>query len=751
MPVQVYKGDGVIYAKINKVDVNGNNNSLSLQELTKLRFSFLDNAPEYSITSIAEFNDYYLYSISRNPQTSSLSDNVLNYRFSASAYTTSSLPIPYDVGANVLTGSYWNTNVDSLGYFSNGVYTFGNTPNVTIAYTASVTSTPVTTANFLLYLIKNNTLIESSSTAGIAGTPVTLTITGSIKPLENDRYYIAINSTGDITASNAIFKITQSIASASSDTNTIFDPYLTSVFRNSDFDVLMNNAEEIELNNNFMRVIYNDGELIPSNQIQILSGSAELADVKDYNYRLLAQTTPRYQGVKLEGQEINKWNQGDISYGKEPVVNLQGTYFSYFDYMIGTNDVLINKKLAHILYLIDKDGNVQTPTLKAPYYYNLIQNYENQNNRADISFTTSSGSKSNIQGLRKVIRAGVYPKPIIYSQTGSTSNSSSVILFDNIYTPQLVINDYRTVVSYAAFSTVLPYFNVLDQTSASETIGSPYTTSSLSTTDSNIEINSTTNKTNIILTLNLNNIYCNFNGLGGSKKMIFRIIKWDGSAWNTIHTETKDVYKTPSTFSISSPPQTITNGDKYRVTIDTGGATSISLGASSFAISQTPPPTALSVSLPYWTTGSTPSNVITGSAFDTVFVPENPLYQTSPLGTGSNIQGYDSVLPFTIEVNDEIRFNGDETQTYKIMDVGSYPNGRGTLYLTLDRNLNPGTNINSFLIRRFTLDPNTIVLDIPAAGGGAGFIFTEYTTLDIQNNTDKIIQDLKAKGLIPIQ
>ena len=58
--------------------------------------------------------------------------------------------------------------------------------------------------------------------------------------------------------------------------------------------------------------------------------------------------------------------------------NLQ-TYFAYFDYMINTDSELLGKSAAHILYLIDKDGKIQTPTLTGSYYYNLIDRTLNRN------------------------------------------------------------------------------------------------------------------------------------------------------------------------------------------------------------------------------------------------------------------------------------------------------------------------------------------------------------------------------------
>jgi hypothetical protein len=96
---------------------------------------------------------------------------------------------------------------------------------------------------------------------------------------------------------------------------------------------------------------------------------------------------------------------------------------------------------------------------------------------------------------------------------------------------------------------------------------------------------------------------------------------------------------------------------------------------------------------------------------------------------------------------DQIRFEGDENQVYTILTVSA---SNPALYLTLDRNVTPGTDLDSFLIKRFDSNPNFITLDSNLASyqGGGGFIFPQYTTNALQANFDRIIKDLKEKGLI---
>ena len=53
---------GIKYIKINRFDKQGNDNTLSLQELTNVRLKFDDlGIVDFPVLTIAEYPDYYLY------------------------------------------------------------------------------------------------------------------------------------------------------------------------------------------------------------------------------------------------------------------------------------------------------------------------------------------------------------------------------------------------------------------------------------------------------------------------------------------------------------------------------------------------------------------------------------------------------------------------------------------------------------------------------------------------------------------
>jgi len=687
--------------------------------------------------------------------TSSVDNNILNHNFSASAYTASTKLYTND--GQTWSGSGLLASQDYLSYFNStsSKYIYGDTPNIRIAVSASVNFENGLQGSFAIRRNLTETIVQSSSAfaAGIYSMSATFT------PLETDnlQFFIFNENGGGIpaTSSNIQWSFRQLETPYSGSNLTVLEPYLTTPFEYNDCNALFGNATGLEYDSNFMQVNYESGTTIPTNQEELILRTAEISSVKEYNYEANAQVLPRYNGVKLIQQNDNIWTEGDTSFGKEPSVQDLGTYFAYFDYMIGTNYELINKKAAHILYLIDSDGVVQTPTIESPYYPNLVQNFAKGN--ANVVFETSTGNASNIQGIRPIIKAGVYPKPIIYSQTGSTNNSSANILFDNIYEASN-IPSYITSVAYAGRTSQAPaYYNLLDSIVVSEVINSVNTTANIGAyADRNIEIDVDTNKTQGIVSVYLNNFSLtnlSFFGFPISRNIIIHLVKYDITSGTWISIKNTTFWQTtgaaPTSITLTSDPQVLKDGDKYRATIGISGGGSILMNwlNGTLSLSQNPSPSAITVNPPYWTTGSLSKNILTGSAFTGSYFPAFPIYQTFP--TSSVDSPYADVLPFKVIQNDEIRFEGDETQTYNINEVeGTEVNGN--LYLTLNRDIVDGTDLDAFLLRRFTTDPGSILLDIPAEGGGTGFIFPEYTTLELQRNFSNIIKSLKEKGLIPV-
>ena len=685
--------------------------------------------------------------------TSSIDNNILDHAINTSK--TGTTVVAGD--DSVIITSYNTLTTDTLGYFntSSGLIIFGDTPNVKMYITASVT-VPDQYLDFSLFGSSEGRIVMTNTSNPSGGT---LILSASFTPIENSTYWLFIenNSSGPSSYSNVNLLLTQSVDPHSSTNLTVLEPYLLSTFTDSDCDVLMNNANGLEYDVNFMSVNYdgNGGTVIPSNQQEILNNTAERAPVKPYNYRLLSQIRPRYLGTKNSTDDFNLRTTTQVAYEenatneelgattlKQPSVSSLETYFAYFDFIGGTSYELINKKGAHIVCLIDKDGNTLTPNLTDPYYANLIQNFSSDQ-KINITFATSVGNVINTQGLRPIIKTGVVPKPVIWSQSGSTANSSSQIKFGNDTT----LPDFTTVISLGTGSITNSYLNMMNTSGSYEITNASNTSSSFSSgsglTNNNSYISSSADSNRVIIKPR---VEVTLQGNGSPISLLFRIVTDSiGSNYDIRTYFSSPTTPTLITWNVNIPPEYANPLSSYRYEfyIEAYSNASVNLKPGG-VISLLQDPSIIIIGSPYWTTGSSSNILVATSSMFSAF------NQTQIFPTSS---GYYSNLPFTIQKLDEIRFEGDENQTYVILDPNYSTGGmaaRSNLTLLLDRDITPGTDLSSFFLRRYIPDPNFILIDVPGGeASGNGFLFPEYVSLDIQNNFDSIIQNLKAKGVIP--
>lgn len=136
------------------------------------------------------------------------------------------------------------------------------------------------------------------------------------------------------------------VASSPSASNILVEPYFTSKFQNSDYEVLLNNYNENRLNTFLQDVDYSTNATLPINLNSIISGSATKAQTPDSNYTARRIIRPRYDGSRIFSAKYNQttpssslitflngdtgsWG-GDNSYGLEPVVNKYPSYLGRF-------------------------------------------------------------------------------------------------------------------------------------------------------------------------------------------------------------------------------------------------------------------------------------------------------------------------------------------------------------------------------------------------------------------------------------
>ncbi len=136
---------------------------------------------------------------------------------------------------------------------------------------------------------------------------------------------------------------------------------------------------------------------------------------------------------------------------------------------------------------------------------------------------------------------------------------------------------------------------------------------------------------------------------------------------------------------------------------------------------------------------------LTGSNGNSLY--GNSIQKTLPYTAASssyfpgNLEPEDTTWPqqrlgFNVQIGDEIRFENNESETYKIIKVTSPQenesltsqsgNGKYELRLQVDRPITPSVNLNFFLLRRYVDDASTILIDTDFPYPGVGSETTEF-------------------------
>jgi hypothetical protein len=145
-----------------------------------------------------------------------------------------------------------------------------------------------------------------------------------------------------------------------------------------------------------------------------------------------------------------------------------------------------------------------------------------------------------------------------------------------------------------------------------------------------------------------------------------------------------------------------------------------------------------------------------GTAGASQFKPFNllPVYgQKQEDISGSGFFGITN--DFILEVGDEIRFQGTETQTYKIVAVdntsGTPVSGNIPPIFTVDRGITiTNTEMDWFLVRRYVDNPANVILEVDKTAGGTspGILKPQYLSRNAEDNIDTILENLRRDSLI---
>ena len=207
---------GIKYIKINRFDEQGNDNTLSLQELTNVRLSLDDlGIVDFPVLTIAEYPDYYLYFIANT----NLSTSTERFK-SPTSPTTSTNTYLLTAGNN--TSPIFSGYTDTTGSVgANGTYSFinGGLPITATCYFSASASPGVFKETFYILFTGSNGISKTSRILNTGTGVVTGLYSASISyiPTSNSTLGIAFASSSinvNFNLPSIDFRITQDITSS---------------------------------------------------------------------------------------------------------------------------------------------------------------------------------------------------------------------------------------------------------------------------------------------------------------------------------------------------------------------------------------------------------------------------------------------------------------------------------------------------------------------------------------------------------
>jgi hypothetical protein len=792
---------GVKFIKIARIDDQGKDNTLSLQELNSIRIDYSDTGIiEYPVTSISKYNTYFLFGIAPTNATSSTDNEVLNYRFSAS-YTRD-----FAVGTSYILNNYipyGSELYNNLGYFdmSTGRYTLGNQPNIPISIkaSASVTSSADEVTSVLRIVSNLNGIVASQSYFFPTGTTRTvMTSSYTTVPITGEYFYLTF-SPGANTQFTGSYFATQSIAPTASISDlVVLQPYIDEDFYVSEYNVLAGNAVIPRYSALYMDVDYSTNIIQAVNSASILAGTATRAAVQDSNYSTFAYTSPRYIGQELNSAKLNEWTLNDISYGETPNVSNPEVNFVSFKSLTGTSPQWGNNNVdmtqVNIEYIIDNNNNLTKPindtdninlnTIRQTFQEStpsINDRIHNQSNATIFlnNVEVSGYDLSTLNGQWPLYKSGYRIEPILYTQTASYDANGNITGFGYATTMSFVQGEQNADVTKFNYMMWANGTNDIFTPGMALPAGlhfSPPTfigeSGSFTNTTYPIYTGSVYNPTGSLAQLSSSGYILDFHIRLSSEDIARTIITYalqkstdNASTWINLTTIQINYYSQGYTFdnymfyqernattsslyrvaAINIGPSFYVNRENKIIYYATPDIVTLS-NNSYFWVSQYPTPNTGLCKAPFWTTGSSANILLASTASEGLNIYRNQKQKDISKSGFKPIN-----LDFEPQAYDEIRFEGLEQLSFTITNVTS--SATNQMILNLDQEIPNGVNLNYFLLRRYVEDPSSILLNvnypIPDNSGssnstGNGILKPQYVTKEV--NT--IIQNTLTQSLI---
>jgi hypothetical protein len=364
------------YVKLIKVaqkDQNGNDFSVSLGSLNSISIPWSTGTINYPILSSVDRTTYNTLTVANT------SGYFNQLEITQIDYSTSGSMDGLTIGRNENIGTVKNFNLpisnvisDPTSFIVNNTYTVNTIPqkDITVNFSGTIQVTNFNTfTGVYLRLFRvplgesldflNNPLVNVNIPADLTNfnyPPVnynishTFSYTSFQSELEpGDQVVLALSAgippVGAIYNTNATLSNSQMEVTSTPSTGptlpTVINPYLPSLFQNSEYDVIINNVDEYIENPFLQDLDYSTNALVPINIDRVISGSAEKGTVPELYYTSLKQILPRYLGSKNQTTGFNLYNPDVPSSTYFPQVGIKAPY-------IGVTNLIQTSSTIHL-------------------------------------------------------------------------------------------------------------------------------------------------------------------------------------------------------------------------------------------------------------------------------------------------------------------------------------------------------------------------------------------------------------------
>ena len=391
------------YIKIAKIDKNGVDLTTQLESINTLILPSASKFVEYDILNKSRFNDYFLYYVTP-PKRENIDNAItssLKYDFTGSMSTSTVTTPALTINALPISSS----DSDNLGFFNSTTNTYDINTLPQKDLTVQIQGNLTLSGDFLdsvsvgIYKLSPTTtyyddvilgeLISQTFNANAGSTSINKTFTIpkeninsgdklSIRTRKISGGFVNYNVTF---GSGAKFKISSTPATGTTK-QTIIEPYFTTDFYKSEYDILQNNAVKGIPNQLIQEIDYNSG-IIPTNIQAIISGSAIKADIPQSYFEVNSILNPSYNRSVIQSSDFNIFNPlargTDFfdsvnigNFGQTPSVSSLTTVIYEFEWGGGTSPLILGSGAIKMGRILEISSENQVKTISPSDGLNLI-------------------------------------------------------------------------------------------------------------------------------------------------------------------------------------------------------------------------------------------------------------------------------------------------------------------------------------------------------------------------------------------